>query len=204
MQTKQRLVFQDSSKSEKMHETAKVVLNILLVKNIDDVTFANVARGAGVSRPWLYKYIGSKKEDLTNFGVEYLGKFVTQQDLGEQINSRTEFRDHITRGLSRMFDICEAYPFFVPIYFKYKGTNTAPGVAINYVEQDYIKRQTQIILKLYKMDLTTAEVTAEALTSFRMVLAFNWLRGELKNKASREHVLGVLNHYLTELLGPYN
>ncbi len=201
--TSAHLIFQDSTKTEKMHESAKAIFNILLAKSVEDVSFSQVARRAKVSRPWLYKYIGSKKEDLVHFAIEYIGKYITTLDINEVIETREQFRDHITRGIKRMFVICEEYPFFTPVYFRYKGTKTVPGESMKLVEQAYIKRQTSIITKLYNMDLTTAEVTAEMLTGFRMVLAYNWQRGELKNKANEEFITQIIHHYLTELLGPY-
>lgn len=186
-----------------MHESAKAIFAILLAKNVEDVSFSQVARRAHVSRPWLYKYIGSKKSDLINFAIEYLGKYVTEQDTSDVVHNRSEFRDHIAKGIKRMFVICEEYPFFVPVYFRYKGTKTVPGESIKKIEQAYINRQVETILRLYDMDKSTAHITAEMLTSFRMVLAFNWQRGELKAKGSEERITSIVFHYLHELLGPY-
>ena len=99
--------------------------------------------------------------------------------------------------MDRMFDNAVLYPSFIPVYFKFKGTNSAPGRAIEEIEQAYIRRQTDLILKINKQfDRKQAEYSAELLTSFRMALAFNWQRGQLKNKATKEDVLKTIQLYL--------
>ena len=196
-------MIEDFSKSEKMHQVAASIFSILINFNLEDLNFARVARLSKVSRPWLYKYIGKNKSDLMKFAIEYLGKYVTNQDISEKVETRSQFVESVLQGMERMFAISEKYPFFIPVYFKYKGTNTPPGNAIHDVEQAYIKRQSLLLQKIYpSFDTRKAEFSAEMMTSFRMVLAFNWQRGELSKKASKAEVLGAMGVYLKELLGP--
>lgn len=194
---------EESSKQQKMHDVAESIFGILINFNVEDVSFARVARLAKVSRPWLYKYIGTKKEDLIDFGILYLGKNLTEKDLDEKIESREALVQSVLKGMERMFQNSEDYPFFIPVYFRYKGTNTAPGKAIQHIEQAYVKRQTETLLKIYKsFDRRQAEFSAELMTTFRMSMAFNWQRGDLKKKASKEEVLKAMEVYLRELFGP--
>ena len=65
---------EESSKEEKMKQVVSCAFNLLINFNIEDVTYARVARLTKVSRTWLYKYVGPSKNDLITFSIHFLGK----------------------------------------------------------------------------------------------------------------------------------
>ena len=60
------------SKEERYADVARVVAGLLLRAGPDAVRVSTVARLAGVSRPWLYKYLGGEPDDLIRYAVRDL------------------------------------------------------------------------------------------------------------------------------------
>jgi AcrR family transcriptional regulator len=68
------------SKEERYADVARVVAGLLLRAGPDAVRVSTVARLAGVSRPWLYKYLGGEPDDLIRYAVRDLGVRFSQLD----------------------------------------------------------------------------------------------------------------------------
>ncbi len=189
-----------TSKEEKFHAVS-VALGALLNKTgAGKITVTQVAKRANVSRAWIYKYVGKDSEDLIRFAIEHLGQDITQRDLTDVIRSRKELVTSVTSAMDRIFDKTREYPWFIPVYYKYRGTDTAPGRLIDSVEQAYVDRQTKRLMQHFKSyDHDKAVIAAEILTAFRMGLAFSWQRGDLKKKASKSEVLASVESWLSEL-----
>ncbi len=131
--------------------------------------------------------------------IRHLGKKLTERDLGDIITSKEDLKNAIVLGMTRMFQNTKDYPWFIPVYFKYRGSPTPLGAAIGEVEQDYIARQAQLFERVFRFPHARAIVAAEVLTSFRMGLAFSWQHGELGKKADQTDVLVALDHWIHEL-----
>ena len=54
----------DSPKAERFGRVARAVVELLLHGEPSSVTVSAVARRAGVSRPWIYKYVGKERGEL--------------------------------------------------------------------------------------------------------------------------------------------
>ncbi len=190
----------NSTKEEKFHAVS-VALGALLNKiGPTQITVTQVAKKAQVSRAWIYKYVGKDREDLIRFALEEIGKDVTQRDIGDVINSRDDLVKSIIDGVDRLFQRTNDYPWLIPVYYKYRGTDTPPGRLVDSIEQAYIDRQSQRLEQHFESyDKGQAVIAAEILTSFRMGLAFAWQRGDLKKKASKTEVLASVETWLTEL-----
>lgn len=188
-----------SDKESKFEVVTLTLFALLQTSGAAKITHSLVAQRAGVSRAWLYKYVGSKKEDLISMAIRHLGKKLTERDLGEVIESKEDLKNAIVLGMTRMFQNTKEYPWFIPVYFKYRGSLSAVGLAIAEVEQDYIARQAQLFEKVFRFPHSRAIIAAEILTSFRMGLAFSWQHGELGKKADQTEVLASIDHWIHEL-----
>lgn len=188
-----------SDKEAKFEEVTKTLFSLLQSAGPQKITHSLVAQRSGVSRAWLYKYVGSKKEDLMVMAIRHLGKKLTERDLGEVIETKAELRQAIVLGMTRMFQNTKEYPWFIPVYFKYRGLSSPLGTAIGEVEQDYIARQAHLFEKVFRFSPSRSIVAAEVLTSFRMGLAFSWQHGELGKKADQSEVLASIDHWINEL-----
>ena len=188
-----------SDKAQKFEDVTKVLFSLLQTGGPSKITHSIVAKKAGVSRAWIYKYIGSSKDDLIQMAVRHLGKRLTERDLGDVVETKEQLTTSIVLGMSRMFENTKNHPWFIPVYFKYRGSQGVLGQAIADVEQDYISRQSAHFEKVFMYSKQQATVAAELLTSFRMGLAFSWQHGELAKKADPSEVLKSIEHWISEL-----
>lgn len=92
------------------------------------------------------------------------------RDLGDVIETKDQLTKSIVLGMNRMFENTKAHPWFIPVYFKYRGAHGVVGQAIADVEQDYISRQ-----------------------------AFSWQNGELSKKSDQTDVMKSIEHWMSEL-----
>lgn len=190
------------SKAEKFEQVSLALFQLLATQPLVKITHAKVARKANVSRAWIYKYIGSDKDALITFAIEHLGKKLTERDLADVIESKGDLIAATIAGVDRMFENTSTYPWFIPVYFKYKGTSSSPAQAIRDIEQAYVKRQATLMKRVFKSyNQKQAEAAAEVLTTLRMGLAFNWQMGELKSRGSREEILAFIGQWIGELFG---
>lgn len=190
---------QVSEKEQKFEAVTLTLFALLQTVGPSKITHSAVAKKASVSRAWLYKYVGAEKEDLMVMAIRNLGKRLTERDLAEVISTKQELSESIVLGMSRMFENTVNFPWFIPVYFKYRGSRSAIGETIAEVEQDYIARQSKHFEKIFKYPKKRAVVAAEVLTSFRMGLAFSWQHGELSRKSNKVDVLQSIEHWISEL-----
>jgi AcrR family transcriptional regulator len=189
-------------KLEKFEAVSLALFHLLATQPLAKITHANVARRAGVSRAWLYKYLGADKDDLIRFAIEHLGRKLTERDSADVIRTKADFVDAIVLGVERMFENTREFPWFVPVYFKYKGTSTTPAKAIHEIEQTYVQRQAATMKRIFKSQTSNQSmIAAEILTTMRMGLAFNWQHGEISKLGSQANFLMSVRHWVTELFG---
>lgn len=188
-----------SDKAQKFEDVTRVLFSLLQTSGPAKITHSLVAKNAGVSRAWLYKYVGSSKDDLIEMAVRHLGKRLTERDLGEVVDDKHQLTSSIIEGMNRMFENTRTHPWFIPVYFKYRGSSGVLGKAISDIEQDYIARQSLHFEKIFRYSKPQATIAAEILTSFRMGLAFSWQNGELSKKVDQTDVLKSVRHWMTEL-----
>lgn len=188
-----------TDKMDKFNAVSKALFALLGALGHHKITHTLVAKKAGVSRAWIYKYIGADKEDLIRFAIDHLGMHLTQRDMADTISTKEDLVKAICTGMQRMFENTQDYPWFVPVYFKYRGTDTAPGRSIAEVEQAYIRRQSKHFETHFSYPKDRALMASEILTAFRMGLAFSWQRGELSQKADQNKVMESVEFWMTEL-----
>ncbi len=188
-----------SDKAQKFEDVTRVLFALLQTAAPSKITHSLVAKKAGVSRAWLYKYIGADRDALIEMAVRHLGKRLTERDLGDVIETKDQLTKSIVLGMNRMFENTKAHPWFIPVYFKYRGAHGVVGQAIADVEQDYISRQALHFQKVFKYPRRQAVIAAEVLTSFRMGLAFSWQNGELSKKSDQTDVMKSIEHWMSEL-----
>lgn len=188
-----------SNKNEKFDVVCKALFSLLEQHGPFKVTHSLVSKKANVSRAWLYKYIGSNKEDLIRFAIDHFAAMLIQNDMNQDIRTKDDLLQIICHGINRTFDHTQTYPWFIPVYFKYRGTPTAPGRSIADAEQAYVKRQARHFESIFSYPKKNALMTSEILTALRMGLAFSWQKGDLKQKASQTEVMASITHWLHEL-----
>jgi AcrR family transcriptional regulator len=161
-----------ANKQEKIDAVAGATAELLWKHGIEAVTHARLARAAGVSRAWLYKYIGSKQKDLLRFTTVHFG-----DTLGKFHNRpRTDGKDHwITDTVEGVFALMQQgaqHPWVLPLYFRYIGTQTELGRCIADIEQRYLATASVEIRKVFGLPPRKARWAAELLLALRSSIAY--------------------------------
>ncbi|MEO5667753.1 MAG: hypothetical protein ABIR96_06835 [Bdellovibrionota bacterium] len=179
-------------KQKKLDRVAKSILSIVVRFGFENLSPSRLARAAQVSRPWVYKYIGGSKEALSGFAVEHFGKLLAQLDTVVKPTNIEFFRDDEIVRLENALNFAEQNPEIIAIYYRYKGTPTSLGKAIEKVENEYRQAKIYQIRETFKLSQSDAEIYTEILSSLKMGLCHKWISGDLKGKVPRDNYLKVV------------
>jgi AcrR family transcriptional regulator len=186
-------------KQEKMEYVAEHVLKIILARGLNGLSYAQVAKSSGVSRAWLYKYVGESKEQLIGFAVVHFGKIFSDLDAQPSCSTREEFIQHALDGLKRIFDLSLRYPWILPLYFRYAGTRTVIGDTIRQIENLYFSKVEKEIERYMSPKKTSPRVLAEVLGYLNMGVALRSQNAYPNDPAFRHEVRGILKGFLDSI-----
>ena len=184
------------SKNEKIIHVAQCTLLLILEHGEEGVTFSRVSRFAGVSRSWLYKYLGNTTDQLIDFAVDYFGKLFSDLEGSKIKGTPKDWSNAIVNGIEKMLQNTSEYPWIIPIYFRYRGSSTVLGKRILKIERSYLKITTDELITIFKLDEKKAYLISQILTSFRMGLAHTFLTGNLDNPLNKKSVLNQIKKWL--------
>lgn len=181
-----------------MLKVCEAALRLIAVHGTERLTHTLLAKSAGVSRAWIYKYLGPDKDDLIDFAVDQFGKMFSELERPSFVKSKTDWKNSFLLGLRHLLQDSEKYPWILTLYFRYKGTKTRIGIRIQKVEKLYVKKSQNELEKVFGMNPTRAKLMAELLISMRMGLSHAWST-ELKGKSSEDDVLEEMQSILNFL-----
>ena len=127
----------ERNKLLKQNIVAEKILILLAQQGTQAVTHAKLARAAKVSRPWLYKYIGSSKNDLLEFAVAFFGRIYAELDCSISVRTPKQWVEEQMRGFNQQMDDSTKYPWILAIYFRFSGQRDIVGRAIAVIEKKY-------------------------------------------------------------------
>jgi len=159
-------------KAEKMAGAAECVGKILIQHGLSGVTHARVARSGNVSRAWLYKYVGSSREDLVRFATEHFANLLAEFDQRPRTHSRDAWVEDTVDGMRVLLAHASEHPWLLPLYFRYQGSETVLGSTIADMERMYIATTAAEMKEALALDQPTACWAAELLLAFRMAFAY--------------------------------
>ena len=162
-----------NDKSHKFELVAGAVFTLLNQSGITSVSHSKVARIAGVSRPWIYKYIGKGSNDLIDFAAMHFGQKLLELGKNMQNIKKADELTHFAMDATwALMKKLNEHPEIAPLYFRYAGTKNPMGVAIQKLEKSQIKQMSQTVSQSFKISLTEAEIVAEVIMALRMGLGF--------------------------------
>ncbi len=176
-------------KAEKMVRVSEFTLKIIHQHGLEGLTHSPLARAAGVSRPWLYAYVGKTKEALIQLAVKHFGQVYAQVDNPPRCQDERNWIDHQISGLRNSLKQVVDYPWIMPIYFRYRCTETTLGKFIVDAEKLYLKREVAELQNALKINATDARVVAELDTAFKLGLQHRWAVTSLSKDVDPEFVL---------------
>ncbi len=182
----------NEDKQLKLERVAKCVMSIVVRFGLDGLSPSRLSRAAQVSRPWIYKYIGGSKDSLSSFAITHFGKLLAQLDGGAKPASIEFFRDDEIARLANALAFSENHPEVILIYYRYKGTPTSLGKAIEKIENEYRKAKNFQIRETFRISEKDSEIYTEILLALKMGLCHKWISKDLKDKVTRDEFLKVI------------
>ena len=172
----------------------------------EEVTVADIANAAGVSRVTFYKHFKDKKDLLMAIVSEVasrLEKVIVPVSL---LKDRTKVMHQVTSNMERVLDVVESSPPLFKLLFG--GGRTTGGLAEDVLESleqrmvEVIKRAIQDGLEsklLRAVDPDVASVTLWA--SFRAAILGPLGKGQLTVEEARKRISNLIDYHLYGLQG---
>jgi AcrR family transcriptional regulator len=159
-------------KEHKIEAVAAATAKLLWQHGVEGVTHARLARASGVSRAWLYKYVGPKKEDLLRFVTEHFGAMLGKFQTRPRLDSKDNWIDDSVQGAFVLIVQAQQFPWVMPLYFRYVGTDSELGRCIAEIEKRYLDTSTVEIMKVFGMLEPRARWAAELMLTLRTGIAY--------------------------------
>ena len=189
-----------NSKELKMVRVAEHTLTLIHQHGLEGLTHSRLARAAGVSRPWIYAYVGKDKSALIALAINHFGRLFSRfDDPPTSADEGSWIRSQVT-GLKAALDTAEKYPWLMPIYFRYRSTETEIGRSIMNAERLYVRRQSLELQNALKIDVKEARVVVELTTAFKLGLAYRWASTSLSKDISETQVLLLSKSWIKSAL----
>ncbi len=186
-----KVVIMREDKQQKLDRVAKGILSIVVRFGFESLTPSRLARATGVSRPWVYKYIGGSKEDLSSFAVDHFGKLFAQLDGGAKPASVEFFQDDEIQRTLKTLQFAKEHPEIIMLYFRFKGTPSVMGKAIEKIEKEYRKGKEFQIQETFKISKTESKAFTDILKSFKMSLCHQLISGSKTAYTDEEYLATV-------------
>lgn len=163
-----------SEKEEKYHRVYTECLKLIHEQGLRAVNHSSIARHAKVSRPWIYKYVGDSKEELIQNAAKYFStRFINFNLEKVKINSVKDMLRSLWEGTKNNLNFTNDYPFIIPLYIRFAGTNNVLGRTIDEFEQLYFERLKDKFMQLNQNE-ELAEEAAHLVKAVRIGAALEY------------------------------
>ena len=173
-------------KNEKFSAVSEQTLKTILQFGLNAVTFSRISEGAGVSRGWLYKYVGKRPEDLIRAAALHFGTIAARLGEPTLAQDRESYLNHLVWALERLSVLSTENPWFLPLYHRYKGTPTLLGEVIAQIEEKLQNERIADIRRCIPNPKMPPKNLAEIIIAADLALAFRWQHFPQKNQANLE------------------
>lgn len=180
----------------KHQAVCQAALAILEQKGPQGLTFSAVSRKAGVSRPWIYKYIGNKQSDILDFVITEIGKEVGMMHGPWRTLEGDSVLEALQQGFNGLLSQNKTNPMIFRLFLRYSADPGPVGTQVRKILQEYSARLSNRIktLGIGKTDQERKDI-AELVGLLRMGIVGFTTQGSLK-KYSNEEVLGLIDEAL--------
>ena len=194
-----RLSDPDSTKEGRFRCVAEAVAQIVLAHGTKGVTISSVARRAGVSRPWIYKYLGRDPKVLLRFAGRLYAEAFSDLARSRHADDVSTWRARVADGVRDGLHDALAAPWCVPLYFRHRHADDALGEAIRTVE----RRHREAFLADLPPPLVREDASrfAEVFTATRMGAYHLWLDPGFRARTSVDAMLDELLRPLDAWIG---
>ena len=192
-----------SSKEEKYIRIYEECLKLIHEKDLRAINHSTLSRRTQISRAWIYKYLGIKRESIIKGACKYFGHLFTEISLQEKvISSLEDLQADLHHGSRNNLEFALKHPYIVPLYIRFAGTNNILGQTITEIESTYKQR---LINKFEQVlhDKDRSAHLAHVVKSLRIGVALEYCilsPTYIQTEQKKEEVLATINRTLDKLL----
>lgn len=186
---------EDRSKEQKMIDTAEAANKIILEHGISGLTHTRLSQMSGVSRPWIYKYLGASKKAIINFAIDYFSNLFTEIK-EDGVYEAEHWEENILSATERILIRTQQHPWFIPLYYKHANTNTVIGEIIKEKETEVIDKISHEFEVAYKVRPERARFIIQNQMHFQLSLAYQWTHSEDKSPEYRNQLVLFFKQWL--------
>ena len=130
----------EGSKEERYQRVARAVIAVLLRGGPSSLRYADVARRAGVSRPWIYKHFGRDPDALIAYAVRLFGEAFTEIDRPNHDEAVEAWRANVMEATRRGLRDTEAAPWAIELFFRFRHARDVLGEGLRDVERRHVEK----------------------------------------------------------------
>ena len=132
------------SKESKLDQVIHALISNLLIRDISQINVSQLAKDSGVSRGWIYKYLGNNIDEIARLCFQdYTLSFAMFKDI-KCYNTKEELITALKSFSRRMINSIEKRPDTIKLYWQYRfRTNFISDVVITSYSIHYTKLYDQ-------------------------------------------------------------
>lgn len=184
-------------KQRKLSRVADAVARALLrAARPEAIPYSAIARGAGVSRGWIYKYLGTDRRALLDFVASHFAR-----DFGE-LGERRSYRDAadwvdgvVASNRKALRDVLR-WPFVVTLYLRHRSRDDALGSKIRELEREFVRKFSAEIPRDAIADPRRRAIFAETFLAARFGIWQRWLDPAFRRRYREDEVLEMMRLWL--------
>jgi DNA-binding transcriptional regulator YbjK len=188
-----------STKEDKQLAVSVAVLEVIEKDGLLGVTHSKVARKSGVSRAWIYEYIGKEKSALTEFAADVFAGHFARVKITDLPKTKDELEERLKEGIDFLFASVELSPVLIKLYFRFRGMANPLGQVIEKYEKQWLDRASKTLVKVLDMPAEQAATLAELILTLRMGFAHRFATSSRPDE-SRERAKQIFT-FIHSLLG---
>jgi AcrR family transcriptional regulator len=190
-------------KAARFHAVALAVVEVLVQRGPDAVTFSAISRRAGVSRAWIYKHFGSDPQLLLDFTFRELGGLVAGLDLRRDASDVTTWRRDIVTATRVGLRHAEIAPWGASLYFRYRNAQGLLGEAVRAVEDRHVRQFIEDLPIEIRCTRAEALCFARVFATARLGVYVWWadpaVRAETDEAQALAAVMGMVDAFVTSM-----
>jgi hypothetical protein len=172
-------------------------LEVIEKDGLNGVTHSKVARRSGVSRAWIYEYIGKEKGALIEFAADVFAGYFAKSNLPLP-QSKSELELRLKEGIGFLFDTAEMNPIAIKLYYRLRGTANPIGTVIRKHEKQWLEGAAKTLVNVLGTAPDQASLVAELGLTLRLGYAHRFATsakpGEARQRA--EQTFGFIHALL--------
>lgn len=190
------------SKPEKAEKVVQAIAAIIYAQGADAVTPTAIEEKSGVSRGWIYKYLGGGRNDLIEFATTHLVDRVTGLAEPKTTLTPDAYRAELQNGFRCMLRAMRLFPELINVYYRAQSGQKSSSLRllIQARVQKHIDREIAELRSVFGLSHDQAAVVASELTDLRLALAYGAAAGEhAQFPGAEDRAYSIFDRYLQSL-----